>query len=203
MTTEEQKDYKLMALEDVIKAKKKENKGGRLRNFHNRRNRRSYFNCLYRSENPKNDNRRRIVVENLNKDIQNPDLQKLFEPYGKLTRCGIKYDKMGQSKGLADIEFSSHEECEKAIQKLDNADINGVSLRVKYAPNQSRMGRRTRSAGIQRRNLRRMNRNNRRIRTRRGIRIRNRNSSGRKNLRLKRRVFTRTLGRRRRDKKQN
>ena len=207
MTTEGQKDVKLMALDDVIKANIKDGKGGRLKNITNRRRRRSYFNRLYKSENPKKDNRRRIQIENLHREMQNPDLQKLCEPCGKLTRCGIKFDKLGASKGIADVEFSTHEECEKAINKLDNAEINGVRIRVKYAPSQSnRYGRRNRSAGVQRRNLRRMNRNNRRgLRTRRMGRRgnRDRTSFGRKGLRPKRRNFARTLGRRRQEKKQN
>ena len=205
MASEEQKDVKMMALDDVIKAKG--GSGNRLRNLKNRRQRRSYFNRRYREENPKKDNRRRIVVENLNKDMHNEDLQKLFEKCGKLTRCGIKFDKLGASKGLADIEFSTHEECEKAIKEIDNAEINGVKVRVKYAPNRfPKFSRRTRSAGVQRRNLRKANRNNRRgLRTRRTARrgIRDRTSSGRRTFRTKRRNFARTLGRRRQEKKQN
>ena len=205
MASEGQKDVKMMALDDVIKAK--DGSGNRLRNLKNRRQRRSYFNRRYREENPKKDNRRRIVVENLNKDMHNEDLQKLFEKWGKLTRCGIKFDKLGASKGLADIEFSTHEECEKAIKEIDNAEINGVKVRVKYAPNRfPKFSRRTRSAGVQRRNLRKANRNNRRgRRTRRTARrgIRDRTSSGRRTFRTKRRNFARTLGRRRQEKKQN
>ena len=207
MASEGQKDVKLMALDDVIKANLKNDSGNRLRNLKNRRQRRSYFNRRYREENPKKDNRRRIVVENLNKDMHNEDLQKLFEKWGKLTRCGIKFDKLGASKGLADIEFSTHEECEKAIKEIDNAEINGVKVRVKYAPNRfPKFSRRTRSAGVQRRNLRKANRNNRRgLRTRRTARrgIRDRTSSGRRTFRTKRRNFARTLGRRRTEKKQN
>ena len=205
MASEGQKDVKMMALDDVIKAK--DGSGNRLRNLKSRRQRRSYFNRRYREENPKKDNRRRIVVENLNKDMHNEDLQKLFEKWGKLTRCGIKFDKLGASKGLADIEFSTHEECEKAIKEIDNAEINGVKVRVKYAPNRfPKFSRRTRSAGVQRRNLRKANRNNRRgLRTRRTARrgIRDRTSSGRRTFRTKTRNFARTLGRRRQEKKQN
>ena len=202
--TEENKDVKLMALDDVIKAKEKEGKGSRLRYFRNRRNRRSYVNRRYNEQKPKADNRRRIVVENLNKEMQNPELQKLFEQCGKLTRCGIKFDKLGQSKGTADIEFSSHDECVNAINKLDNAEINGEKIRVKYAPNQySKYGRRTRSAGDQRRNLRKINRTNRRGSKRIGRRgVRDRSSNRRKGFGQKRRNFTRTLGRRRQEKKQ-
>ena len=199
-------DYK-MSLDDVIKKKLKEEKNGKLRPLMNKRRRRYLLRRKYNEKNPKGDNRRRIRVENLNKDMQNPELAKLFEQYGKLTRCGIKYDKLGHSTGIADIEFSTHEECEKAINVLDNADISGEKIRVKYAANSfGRFSRRTRSAGTQRRNLRRLNRSNRRGVLGRSRRIGRRTrmgTSGRKGFRTKRRFFARTLGRRRQDKKQN
>ena len=199
-------DYK-MSLDDVIKKKLKEEKNGKLRPLMNKRRRRYLLRRKYNETKPKGDNRRRIRVENLNKDMQNPELAKLFEQYGKLTRCGIKYDKLGISTGIADIEFSTHEECEKAINVLDNADISGEKIRVKYAANSfRRFSRRTRSAGTQRRTLRRLNRSNRRGALSRSRRIGRRTrvgASGRSNFRRKRRFFARTLGRRRQDKKQN
>ncbi len=199
-------DYKMMSLDDVIKEKLKEDKNGKLRPLLNKRKRR-FLRRKYNDSRPKKDNRRRIRVENLNKDMQNPDLVKLFEQYGKLTRCGIKFDKLGVSTGIADVEFSTHEECQKAIEILDNADISGEKIRVKYAANSfGRFSRRTRSAGTQRRNLRRLNRSNRRGvlgRTRRIGRRTRMGTSGRKGFRTKRRFFARTLGRRRQDKKQN
>jgi RNA recognition motif-containing protein len=203
---EEQPDYK-MSLDDVIKKRLKEDKTGRFRPLLNKRRRR-FNKRRYDDSKPKVDNRRRIRVENLNKDMQNPDLVKLFEKYGKLTRCGIKFDKLGVSKGIADVEFSTHEECEKAINILDNADISGEKIRVKYAANSFRkFSRRGKSAGTQRRNLRKINRT-----IRRGVRSRNRRSgtrgtrlsaSGRRSYRPKRRYFARTLGRRRQEKKQD
>ena len=104
---------------------------------------------------------------------------------------------------MADIEFSTHEECLKAIEQMDNAEIEGEKIRVKYAPNPlPRFGRRTRSAGMQRRRIRKINRTRRT-----GIksnRRRVRGTSGaRKTFRQKRRNFARTLGRRRQEKKQN
>ena len=132
MTAEEElPDYK-MSLDDVIKKRLKEDKAGKLRPLLRKRGRK-FNRRRFDDSKPKTDNRRRIKVENLNKDMQNPDLIKLFEQYGKLTRCGIKFNKLGQSKGIADVEFSTHEECEKAINILDNADINGEKIRVKYA----------------------------------------------------------------------
>ena len=207
MTAEEQPDYK-MALDDVIKKRIKEDKTGKLRPLLRNRRRRYNYRKKYDDSKPKTDNRRRIRVENLNKEMQNPDLVKLFEQYGTLKRCGIKFDKLGASRGIADVEFSTHEECEKAINILDNADISGEKIRVKYAANSFRkFSRRGKSAGTQRRNLRKINRT-----IRRGVRSRNRRSgtrgtrlsaSGRRSFRPKRRYFARTLGRRRQEKKQD
>ena len=205
MSTGEQQNYKSKSLNEVIKANKNERRGRRIRKINNRRNSRSVYRPRYYKENnTKKDNRRRILVENLNKEIQNPELQKIFESCGKLTRCGIKFDKLGASKGLADIEFSTHEECERAINKYDNAEINGVKMRVKYASNNStRFRRRTSSTATQRRNVRRIHRTNRRGLSSRKNRIRSTagSSSRRNNFRQKRKKIVRSLGRNRDNKK--
>ena len=205
MSTREQQNYKSKSLNEVIKANKNERRGRKIRNINNRRNSLSVYRPRYYKENnTKKDNRRRILVENLNKEIQNPELQKIFESCGKLTRCGIKFDKLGASKGLADIEFSTHEECERAINKYDNAEINGVRMRVKYASNNStRFRRRTSSTATQRRNVRRINRTNRRGLSSRKNRIRSTagSSSRRNNFRQKRKKIVRSLGRKRDNKK--
>ena len=205
MSTGEQQNYKSKSLNEVIKTNKNERRGRRIRKINNRRNSRSVYRPRYYKENnTKKDNRRRILVENLNKEIQNPELQKIFESCGKLTRCGIKFDKLGASKGLADIEFSTHEECERAINKYDNAEINGVKMRVKYASNNStRFTRRTSSTATQRRNVRRINRTNRRGLSSRKNRIRSTagSSSRRNNFRQKRKKIVRSLGRNRDNKK--
>jgi RNA recognition motif-containing protein len=196
-----------MPLDEVIKKRIKEDKTGKTRRLAmSQRNKRFRKRKNYTPSSTSKDTRRRIRIENLHKEMQNSELTQLFQTYGKLTRCGIKFDKMGVSTGIADVEFSTHEECEKAIQTLDNAEIKGEKLRVKYANPIGRYSRRIRSAGYQRRSLRRMNRNNRRERPRAGRRIgrrgvRPRASSTRKSVGGRRKVFSRTLGRRRQLKK--
>ena len=178
-----------MTLDEMIKS----DKTGKYKRLGLKRRTRNYRSF------PKKDSRRRIKVENLNRDMQNADLTKLFEPFGKLTRCGIHYDKMGASTGYADIEFSNHDECEAAIQKLDNADINGVVVRVKYASNYKNY-RKSKSVGTQRRNLRRANRTSRRLGVRRRVGVR-RSAVRKTRVSSRRRAFTRSLGRKNRAKK--
>ena len=173
----------------------------------NRPNRRPFKSSFRKTSNRTNNNsksnlkeRRRIKVENLNKEFQNSELKTLFEPYGTLIRCGIRFNKMGESTGTADIEFSKHEECEDAINKLDNAEIDGVKVRVKYADFGPRTGRRVGSLSNRRRNLRAINRENRRNTTKSGRTTRkSAEKSGKSTLRTtrRRRAFRRVLGRKR------
>ena len=172
------------------------------RDNQNPTSRRPYRKSLNRGRNlskSKLNERRRLKIQNLNKDFQNSELKKLFEPFGKLIRCGIHFNKMGESTGIADIEFSSHEECENAINKLDNAEINGVKLRVKYADFGPKTGRRISSLGNRRRNLREMNRENRRNRNGNNRTIRRGRPNSRNNLSStgtrRRRIFKRIAGR--------
>ena len=176
------------------------------RQSENRLNRRTFKknsnNQRSASTRGKLNERRRIKVYNLNKEFQNTELKKLFEPYGKLVRCGIHFNKMGESKGTADIEFSTHEECESAINKLDNAEIDGVKVRVKYADFGPRTTRRTNALSQRRRNAREINRENKRNKTstRRGIRKAGEKSGRKVGSSLstrRRRAFRRVLGRRR------
>ena len=173
----------------------------------NRPNRRPLKSSFRKTSNRTNNNsksnlkeRRRIKVENLNKEFQNSELKTLFEPYGTLIRCGIRFNKMGESTGTADIEFSKHEECEDAINKLDNAEIDGVKVRVKYADFGPRTSRRISSLSNRRRNVREINRENRRNRTS----VRRTTSRGREKairttsstrVTRRRRAFRRVLGR--------
>ena len=173
----------------------------------NRPNRRPLKSSFRKTSNRTNNNsksnlkeRRRIKVENLNKEFQNSELKTLFEPYGTLIRCGIRFNKMGESTGTADIEFSKHEECEDAINKLDNAEIDGVKVRVKYADFGPRTGRRVGSLSNRRRNLRAINRENRINTTKSGRTTRkSAEKSGKSTLRTtrRRRAFRRVLGRKR------
>ena len=141
--------------------------------------------------------RRRLKIQNLNKEFQNSELKKLFEPYGKLIRCGIHFNKMGESTGTADIEFSSHKECEEAINKLDNAEIDGVKVRVRYADFGPRISnRRISNLSTRRRNVRDIKRENRRNRigNKRLIR-KDREKDGKVRSIRRRRAFRRTIGR--------
>ena len=164
--------------------------------------RRTFRKSINKSTNKKSLNeRRRLKIFNLNKEFSNSELKKLFSPYGELVRCGIQFNKMGESTGRADIEFSSHEECENAISKLDNADVDGVKMRVKYADFGPRSSsRRLGTLSNRRRIARDLNRENRRnkVGSKRIVR-KARQKEGRASSSIRgtrrRRIFRKVLGR--------
>ena len=79
------------------------------------------------------DLRKRLIISNLDKSYTNEQLKKLFEEYGKLTRCGIHFSKLGESLGSADIQFEKHEEAENAISKINNTNVGNLVINVKYS----------------------------------------------------------------------
>ena len=163
----------------------RQNRGGNYSNFPRGNTQRGRSQQNRRRRNlrfpSQRDNRRRLFITNLNKTVTNIELKKLFQKYGRLRRCGVNFTQLGESKGTADVEFERHRDAVNAIRNLNKADINGRVVNVRFSA------------------LRRINRVGRRIR----FRNRNRNLVvvTRRNNRggnRKRRVFKKSLGRRRR-----
>ena len=144
-------------------------------------------NNNFNRRNFRRDNRRRLYITNLNKSVTNDELKKLFQNYGRLNRCGVNFTQLGESKGTADVEFERHNDAVFAIRKLNRANINGRIVFVRFSNLRSlRSVRRNFRGNFRRRNNFRNNNNN------------NRRNFNPNNNQRKRRVFKRSLGRRRR-----
>ena len=191
------------SLDEIASQRKTQN-----RNMNNQRrrrrrfqlnNRRQNFRRVNMNNNNKNnnnnfnrrnfrrDNRRRLYITNLNKSVTNDELKKLFQNYGRLNRCGVNFTQLGESKGTADVEFERHNDAVFAIRKLNRANINGRIVFVRFSNLRSlRSVRRNFRGNFRRRNNFRNNNNN------------NRRNFNPNNNQRKRRVFKRSLGRRRR-----
>ena len=144
-------------------------------------------NNNFNRRNFRRDNRRRLYITNLNKSVTNDELKKLFQNYGRLNRCGVNFTQLGESKGTADVEFERHNDAVFAIRKLNRANINGRIVFVRFSNLRSlRSVKRNFRANFRRRNNFRNNNNN------------NRRNFNPNNNQRKRRVFKRSLGRRRR-----
>ena len=84
-----------------------------------------------------------IFVAKLNYDTIEDDLRSAFEQFGEVSSCSIAHDKMtGRSKGFGFVEMDNDEEAEKAIDALNETDLDGRTIVVKKAePRESRDSR--------------------------------------------------------------
>ena len=84
-----------------------------------------------------------IFVAKLNYDTIEDDLRAAFEQFGEVSSCSIAHDKMtGRSKGFGFVEMDNDEEADKAIDALNETELDGRTIVVKKAePRESRDSR--------------------------------------------------------------
>jgi RNA recognition motif-containing protein len=75
-----------------------------------------------------------IYVGNLNYNLSEDELEKVFSPYGEVASVKIIRDKYtDQSKGFGFIEMTNDADAQKAIDELNGTEIKGRELRVNQA----------------------------------------------------------------------
>lgn len=75
-----------------------------------------------------------IYVGNLNYRMTEETLQELFAKYGEVVSAKIIKDKYsGRSKGFGFVEMENKEDGEKAIQELNDSEVEGRNIRVNFA----------------------------------------------------------------------
>jgi RNA recognition motif-containing protein len=84
-----------------------------------------------------------IYVSNLSFNVQDEDLREFFAPYGEVTSAKIINDReTGKSRGFGFVEMSDEAASKKAIAELDNATVEGRTIKVMEAkPKEDRGGR--------------------------------------------------------------
>ena len=84
-----------------------------------------------------------IYVSNLGFNVKDEDLKEFFTPFGEVTSAKIISDKFtGQSRGFGFVEMSDDEAAKKAIAELDQASVEGRSIKVMEArPKEDRPSR--------------------------------------------------------------
>lgn len=93
---------------------------------------------------------KKLYVGNLSYEVTGQDLEKMFEPHGKVESAQVIADRdTGRSKGFGFVEMGSDQEAQAATQALNGKESNGRALTVNEAkPREERPGR---SAGGSRR----------------------------------------------------
>ncbi len=75
-----------------------------------------------------------IYVGNLSYSMTEDSLQKMFEKHGEVVSAKIIMDKYsGRSKGFGFVEMASKDDGEKAIQELNESEVEGRNIRVNFA----------------------------------------------------------------------
>ena len=84
-----------------------------------------------------------IYVSNLSFNIQDEDLREFCAPYGEVTSAKIINDReTGRSRGFGFVEMSDDAASKKAITELNDATVDGRTIKVMEAkPKEDRPAR--------------------------------------------------------------
>jgi RNA recognition motif-containing protein len=89
-----------------------------------------------------------IFVSNLSFNVQDEDLREFFAPYGEVTSAKIINDReTGRSRGFGFVEMADNEAAKKAIAELDQASVEGRTIKVMEANPKDDRPKRTSQGG--------------------------------------------------------
>jgi RNA-binding proteins (RRM domain) len=75
-----------------------------------------------------------IYVSNLGFNVEDEDLVDFFSPYGEVTSAKVIKDReTGKSRGFGFVEMPDGQAARKAIQELDQATVEGNTIKVSEA----------------------------------------------------------------------
>ena len=85
---------------------------------------------------------RKLYVGNLTYGVTNSDLEKMFEPFGRVESAQVIMDRdTGRSKGFGFVEMGSDQEAQAAIAAMSGKEVEGRQLTVNEAkPKEDRGG---------------------------------------------------------------
>ncbi len=74
----------------------------------------------------------KIFVANLNFNLQDDTLKEIFEPHGNVESARVVTDRhSGRSKGFGFVDMPDGDEAARAIEALNNTEVEGRNLVVK------------------------------------------------------------------------
>lgn len=85
-----------------------------------------------------------IFVAKLDFNTTEEQLKSLFEEHGRVNRVTIAKDReTGKPRGFAFVEMADESEADRAIEALDDSDVNGRNIAVKKADDRASGGKPT------------------------------------------------------------
>lgn len=86
-----------------------------------------------------------IFVSNLSFKIKEETLKELFENFGEVASCKIMTDKFsGKSRGFGFVEMPNDEDAQRAIDGLNEKEVDGRNIIVNVAKPRTEGGNRNR-----------------------------------------------------------
>ncbi|KAK6047229.1 hypothetical protein COOONC_15268 [Cooperia oncophora] len=71
-----------------------------------------------------------VFIKNFGESLDKEALQRLFEPFGKITSCTVMTDAEGKSKGFGFVAYEQPEQAEKAVQEMNDYQIEGTDHKL-------------------------------------------------------------------------
>jgi polyadenylate-binding protein len=72
-----------------------------------------------------------IYVKNVDSDVTEEQFRALFEKYGQITSASLALDnETGKHRGFGFVNYAQHEDASKAVDELNDTDLNGQKLYV-------------------------------------------------------------------------
>lgn len=79
-----------------------------------------------------------LYVGNLTFTTDSSELERLFSPYGSVSRANVITDReTGRSRGFGFVEMGNGDEAQRAIEALNGKEVNGRALTVNVARERS------------------------------------------------------------------
>ncbi|MFH1767087.1 MAG: RNA-binding protein [Patescibacteria group bacterium] len=76
----------------------------------------------------------KLFVGNLSWSVDDAALEALFAPYGEITSARVVTDReSGRSRGFGFVEFANEEDAKKALEALDQSEVDGRAINVSIA----------------------------------------------------------------------
>ncbi|KAL6453680.1 PAB1 Polyadenylate-binding protein [Candida maltosa Xu316] len=71
-----------------------------------------------------------IYAKNIDLAYTEEEFEKLFAPFGKITSIYLEKDQDGKSKGFGFVNYEEHDSAVKAVEELNDKEINGQKIYV-------------------------------------------------------------------------
>ena len=81
----------------------------------------------------------KLFIANLPWSLRGRDLKEIFSEYGEVAYAKVILDReTGKSKGFGFIEFTNPEDAKKAVEEMNEAEIDGRTIKLDFAVEKAR-----------------------------------------------------------------